>query len=97
MMVAAYGGIIAVLLLAMAAALYRAIIGPTLPDRVLGLNAFGTMAVLAIVALGFLDQRPAFTDIGLLYALINFVGTIALLKFFQFNDLGHAESTEGEQ
>ena len=97
MIAAAYAGVMAVLLLGMAAALYRAIIGPSLPDRVLGLNAFGTMAVLAIVGLGFFDQRPDFTDIGLLYALINFVGTIALLKFFQFGDLGYAESAEDEQ
>lgn len=97
MIPAAYAGIIAVLLVAMAAALYRAVIGPTLPDRVLALNAFGTMAVLAIVSLGFFDQRPAFTDIGLLYALINFVGTIALLKFFQFRDLGYAEPMEDDE
>ncbi len=93
-MYAAYAIVTVVLLVSMAAGLVRAIRGPTLPDRVLALNAFGTTTVLMIIALGFLDGRPAFTDIGLLYALINFVGTIALLKFFQFNDLGHAEADE---
>lgn len=95
-MYVAYALVTVVLLLSMAAALARAIRGPTLPDRVLALNAFGTTTVLMIVALGFLDGRPAFTDIGLLYALINFVGTIALLKFFQFGDLGYAEAEEDE-
>ena len=96
MMLLAYGLVTIVLLVSMAGALVRAIRGPTLPDRVLALNAFGTTTVLMIIALGFLDGRPAFTDIGLLYALINFVGTIALLKFFQYGDLGYAEADEEE-
>ncbi len=84
----------AVLVLAITAGVYRAIVGPTLPDRVLALNYTGTVAVLIIVALGFLTGRPDFTDIALIYALINFVGTVALLKFFQFGDLGYTEDTE---
>lgn len=85
------------LLMAVAASLARAIIGPTLPDRVLALNACGTAVVLLIVALGYLMGRPDFTDIALIYALINFVGTIALLKFFQFGDLGYTEDTGGRR
>ncbi|MDZ7747875.1 MAG: monovalent cation/H+ antiporter complex subunit F [Halofilum sp. (in: g-proteobacteria)] len=92
----AYALVTVALLVVMAIALGRAIVGPTLPDRVLALNAFGTATVLLIVSLGFLEGRPAFTDIGLVYALINFVGTIALLKFFQYRDLGHAEAAEDE-
>lgn len=94
MIALAYAVLLGVLLLALAGALARAIIGPTLPDRVLALNAGGTVTVLTIIALGFFEGRPDFTDIGLLYALINFVGTIALLKFFQFGDLGYAEEQE---
>lgn len=83
-----------VLVAVMALALVRAIRGPTLPDRVLALNFFGTAVVLLIVSLGFLAGRPAFTDIALVYALINFIGTIALLKYFQYGDLGRAEDAE---
>lgn len=86
----------AVLVLATAAGVYRAIVGPTLPDRVLALNYTGTVAVLVIVALGFLTGRPDFTDIALIYALINFVGTVALLKFFQYGDLGYTEDAEDQ-
>ena len=95
-MTIAYAIATIVLLVVMALALGRAIRGPTLPDRVLALNAFGTATVLLIVTIGFLEGRPAFTDIGLVYALINFVGTIALLKFFEHNDLGYAEPTDEE-
>lgn len=95
-MTAAYGVITTILLLAMAVMLARAVVGPTLPDRVLALNAFGTATVLLIIAVGFLGERAAFTDIGLLYALINFLGTLALLKFFQLGDLGYTEAREDE-
>jgi multicomponent Na+:H+ antiporter subunit F len=51
-------------------------------------NTFGTKTVLLIAALGFLTGRPDFLDLALVYALINFIGTVAVLKFFEFGDLG---------
>ena len=68
--------------------LIRLFLGPTLYDRVLALNAFGTLAVLMISVLGFLFGRPDFLDIALLYALLNFIGTIAILKFFRYKQMG---------
>jgi multicomponent Na+:H+ antiporter subunit F len=78
------------ILVSMALALARALLGPTVYDRVLAINAFGTKTVLLVAVFGFLTDRPDFLDISLLYALINFVGTIAVLKFFEYRDLGHA-------
>ncbi len=72
----------------MALILIRAFLGPTVYDRVLAVNAFGTVTVLIIGLIGFLTERPEFLDIALLYALINFVGTIAILKFFRYRALG---------
>jgi len=77
-------------LVAMALALVRAFLGPTVYDRVLAVNAIGTKTVLMIAVLGFLAGRPEFLDIALLYALINFIGTIAVLKFVRYTDLGKA-------
>ncbi len=74
--------------IAMVLTLYRLYVGPTLYDRVLALNAFGTTTVLLIGVIGFLTGRPDFLDIALLYALINFVGTIVILKFFRYRALG---------
>ena len=68
--------------------LVRLFLGPTLYDRVLALNAFGTLAVLMISVVGFLFGRPDFLDIALLYALLNFIGTIAILKFFRYKVIG---------
>ena len=78
------------LVVAMALALIRAYAGPTLYDRILAVNAFGTKTVLMIAVLGFLMGRPDFLDIALVYALINFIATIAVLKFFRYGDLGGA-------
>ena len=76
------------ILLTMALAMIRALLGPTVYDRVLAVNMFGTKTVLIIAVLGFLSGRPDFLDLALLYGLINFVGTLAVLKFFEYGDLG---------
>ena len=74
--------------IAMLFVLIRLYKGPTLYDRVLAVNSFGTHTVLFIGVLGFLTGRPDFLDIALLYALINFVGTVAILKFFRYRAIG---------
>jgi multicomponent Na+:H+ antiporter subunit F len=84
------------ILVAMAMALARALLGPTVYDRVLAVNTFGTKTVLLIAVLGFLTGRPDFLDLALVYALINFIGTIAVLKFFEFGDLGFSRRVERE-
>jgi multicomponent Na+:H+ antiporter subunit F len=78
------------ILVTMALALTRALLGPTVYDRILAVNMFGTKTVLIIAVYGFLTGRPEFLDIALVYALINFISTIAVLKFFEYGDLGHA-------
>ncbi len=72
------------ILVVMALALLRAVAGPTLYDRVLAVNMFGTKTVLFISVLGFLTGRPDFLDIALVYALINFISLVAVLRFFEF-------------
>jgi multicomponent Na+:H+ antiporter subunit F len=84
----------AAILVTMGLALIRAIKGPSIYDRILAVNVFGTKTVLIIAVLGFLMGRPDFMDIALVYALINFVGTIAVLKVFKYGDLGRAGDDE---
>ena len=76
------------LFVSMILVLVRLYAGPIVYDRILAANLFGTLTVLFIAILGFLTGRPDFLDIALLYALINFVGTIAILKFFRYRALG---------
>ena len=77
--------------------LVRLYLGPIVYDRVLAANIFGTFTVLFIAVLGFLTGRPDFLDIALLCALINFVGTIAVLKFFRYRALGDVPQIEREK
>ena len=79
------------LLLSIILVLLRLYFSQTLFDRVLALNAFGTIAVLLIGVVGFLSERPDFLDIALLYALINFVGTVAVLKYFKYGTIGDTD------
>ena len=78
------------ILVTMALVLVRALLGPTIYDRILALNSFGTKTVLLIAVYGFLTGRPDFLDIAIVYALINFAGIIAVLKVFEYGDLGAA-------
>ena len=84
------------ILVSMGLALTRALLGPTVYDRVMAVNTFGTKTVLLIAVLGYLTHRPEFLDLALVYALINFIGTIAVLKFFEFGDLGLTRRIERE-
>lgn len=77
------------IIIVMVIALLRAWVGPALYDRILAINAFGTATVLMISVFGFYNGRPDFLDIAIVYSLINFIGTIAVLKLHKFDDLGH--------
>ena len=68
--------------------------GPTVFDRVLAANMFGTKTVLLIAVSGFLSGRPEWLDLALLYALMNFIGMIALLRFSKFSNLASDELTK---
>ena len=75
------------LLVTMVLALARAIRGPTVFDRLLATNTTGTVAVLLLSTIGFLNGRPEFLDLAIVYGLLNVVATIAVLKFFRYGSL----------
>ncbi len=61
--------------------LIRAIVGPTVYDRILATNAIGTKTILFVTLLGYISGRTEFIDMAIVYALITFITTIAILKF----------------
>ena len=83
-----FAAVAGALLVTTALALARAVLGPTVFDRVLATNTVGTVAVLLLAVMGFLTGRPDFLDLAIVYGLLNVVGTIAVLKFFRQGDLG---------
>lgn len=88
-----YAAAAVAILVTMALALARAFLGPTVYDRILAVNMFGTKTVLIIAVLNFLQGRPEFLDIALVYALINFVGVVAALRLVEANSF--AKGVEG--
>lgn len=84
------------ILVTMLLAMLRVLLGPTVYDRILAVNTLGTKTVLIIAVFGFLTERPDFLDIALVYALINFIGTIAILKFFEYGDMGFSSRQQGK-
>ena len=78
-----FGAALVALLVAMALFLLRALVGPTVYDRILAMNSLGTKTVLFVALLGFFTKRPEFLDVALVYALINFVTTVAILNLVQ--------------
>lgn len=83
-MTAVFAAVCIAILVVMALALARAINAPTVYDRILGVNMFGTKTVLFIAAVGYLMGRPEFLDIAIVYALINFIGMVAVLRYFEY-------------
>ncbi|MEP7283536.1 MAG: monovalent cation/H+ antiporter complex subunit F [Rubrivivax sp.] len=82
------------LLATLVLALARAVLGPTVFDRAQAANTIGTVAMLLLAVLGFLDGRPEFLDLAIVYGLLNVIGTIAVLKFFRRGNLGGTGDTE---
>jgi multicomponent Na+:H+ antiporter subunit F len=76
------------LLVAIGLVLARAVLGPSVFDRLQAANTIGTLAMLLLAVLGFVAGRPEFVDLAITYGLLNIVGTIAVLKYFRQGDLG---------
>jgi multicomponent Na+:H+ antiporter subunit F len=103
----AFIGTAVAILITMSLAMIRAMAGPTVFDRVLALNMFGTKTVLLICVVCFAmkPERQDFLDLALLYSLMNFIGMVALLRFSQFGgfdaragedeNAGHAHVNNG--
>ena len=73
------------ILVVMGIGLVRALRGPTVYDRILAVNMFGTKTVLLLALMAFIRGRLDVLDIALAYALINFIGVIAVLRFFEYD------------
>ncbi len=82
------------ILVMMGLALTRAVLGPTVFDRALAVNMFGTKTVLLISVIDFIGGRQEFLDIALAYALINFISVIAMLRFYRYSDLYREEAPQ---
>ena len=75
--------------------MYRVVFGPTIIDRIIGVNAVGTMTIAVILFIGLIFKQVEFyIDIAFTYALINFIGTLALTKFFEHKGVENQEKVQ---
>ena len=86
-----YAVVLIAIMVTMLLALGRALAGPTVFDRILAANMFSTKTVLLISVIGFATGRPDFLDLALLYALLNFIGAVTVLKFVRYGPYDEAE------
>lgn len=90
-----FGAAALALLVTLALILIRATLGPTVFDRAQAANSVGTVAMLLLAVMGFLDGRPEFLDLAIAYGLLNIISTIAVLKYFRQGDLGDSGDLSG--
>ena len=83
------------ILVTMALALVRAFLGPTEYDRMLAAKSFGTKTVLLIALGGYALSWHSYLDVALLYAMVKFIGTIAVMRFFESRNLSEKQESEG--
>lgn len=85
------------LCLVMLLSLYRAVVGPTILDRLIGVNAIGSKTTVLLILIGLLYQRvDMFIDIALAYAMLNFITVLAASRFFQKRKGLYDETRTGE-
>lgn len=78
-------------------ALFRAFLGPTLFDRILAINMFGTKTVLLVAVIGVTSLDYSFLDVAIVYALINFISVLAVLRFFEYGKQGEDSPDHAEE
>ena len=92
-----YAAAATAILVTMGLALARALLGPTVYDRILAVNMFGTKTVLLIAVFAFLSGRTDILDIALVYALINFIAVVAVLRLVELGYLFTSSDTEDKE
>jgi multicomponent Na+:H+ antiporter subunit F len=79
----------------MVLSLYRSVVGPTLLDRLIGVNAIGSKTTVLLIIIGFLYRKvDMFIDIALAYALLNFIAVLAAARYFHKKKGLHNESQD---
>lgn len=74
---------VVVLTLTIFLCLYRVVIGPGVENRLIAVNTIGTTTIIILVLIGLIYGRPIFLDIAIVYAMINFIATLAVARYLK--------------
>ncbi len=72
-----------ILILTVFLCLYRVLAGPGWENRLIAVNTIGTKTIVVLVLIGLIYERPLFLDISIVYAMINFISTLAIAKYLR--------------
>lgn len=75
--------VLVILLLAVVMAVIRIILGPTAPDRVVGLDTINTIVIVSMVVFGAAFEEVIYIDVAIVYALLSFISTLFIAKYLQ--------------
>ncbi len=77
-----------ILIMLMFVCLWRAVVGPSVPDRIAAINLVGTKAVVVLVFVALATEQLFFVDVALVYALVNFLTSVGMAKYIEKGTLG---------
>ena len=75
--------VLAILLLSIVISIIRVILGPTAPDRVVGLDTINTIVISSMVIFGAIDNNIIYIDVAIVYALLSFISTLFIAKYLE--------------
>jgi len=78
-----YFVVLVILMLAVFMAVIRIILGPTAPDRVVGLDTINTIVIVSMVVFGAIYEQVIYIDVAIVYALLSFISTLYIAKYLQ--------------
>lgn len=76
-----------ILIITIFVCLYRVVYGPGVENRLIAVNTVGTKTIILLVLIGFIFDRSIFLDIAIIYAMINFIATLAIAKYLKGGSL----------
>ncbi|HEC72272.1 MAG TPA: cation:proton antiporter [Thermoplasmatales archaeon] len=71
------------LIISIVVALIRVVFGPTVPDRVVGLDTINTLVIASMVIFGAASKEVIYIDVAIVYALLSFVSTLFIAKYLE--------------
>ena len=75
--------VLGLLILSIALCIIRVIIGPTAPDRVVGLDTINTLVIVSMIVFGIATRSVIYIDVAIVYALLSYISTLFIAKYLE--------------
>ena len=75
------------LLISILMAMVRVLLGPTVPDRVVGLDTINTLVIAGMILFGAAKGMVIYIDVAIVYALLSYITTLFIAKYLQGGEI----------